>query len=92
MSTRTIIPATIEGAMLANIDVLQLRLCQARFRAADALAAMQAEQRNLAIGTMMPFEQILPECDTLARAVRTLQTWHNRMPSEAEHAAKVGDK
>jgi hypothetical protein len=72
MSTRTIIPATIAGAMLANIDVLQLRLCQARYRAADALAAMRAEQRNLAIGILMDLEHLLPEIDALYRTIRLL--------------------
>jgi hypothetical protein len=73
MNTLTIIPATIDGAMLANIDVLHLRLTQARFRAADALAAMRAEQRNLAIGILMDLEQLLPEIDALYRTVRLLQ-------------------
>ena len=66
------IPATIEGAMLANIDVLHYRLTQARCRAADALAAMRSDQRKLAIGILMDLEQLLPEIDALYRTIRLL--------------------
>jgi hypothetical protein len=69
MTYPVIIPATINGAILANIDVLHYRLTQARFRAADALAAMRAENRNLAIGTLLELEQFLPEIDALYRAI-----------------------
>lgn len=72
MNTLTIIPATIDGAMLANIDVLHFRLTQARFRAADALVAMRADKRNLAIGILLDLEQLLPEIDALYRTVRLL--------------------
>ncbi len=72
MNTLTTISVTIDGAMLANIDVLHLRLTQARFRAADALAAMRAERRNLAIGILVDLEQLLPEIDALYRTVRLL--------------------
>jgi hypothetical protein len=72
MSTLTTIPATINGAILANIDVLHFRLTQARFRAADALAAMRNDKRNLAIGILMDLEQLLPEIDALYRTVRLL--------------------
>lgn len=72
MSTLTIIPATIHGAMLANVDMLQLRLTQARYRAADALTAMRAEKRNLAIGILIDLEQLLPEIDALYRTVMLL--------------------
>lgn len=72
MSTLTNIPAAINSAMLANIDVLHCRLTQARFRAADALAAMRIEKRNLAIGILMDLEQLLPEIDALYRVIRLL--------------------
>ncbi len=72
MSTLTIIPATINGAMIANIDILHYRLAQARFRAADALAAMRAEKRNLAIGILIDLEQFLPEIDALYRTILLL--------------------
>jgi hypothetical protein len=72
MSVLTTIPATVDGAILANIDILHLRLAQARFRAADALTAMRSGQRNLAIGTLIDLEQLLPEIDALYRTVMLL--------------------
>jgi hypothetical protein len=77
MITPTIIPATINGAMLANIDVLHFRLTQARFRAGDALAAMRSENRNLAIGILMDLEHLLPEIDALYRVVQLLHRSHD---------------
>ena len=79
-------------AMHSCLAALAHQLAAATVLAAEARDAMKRNERNLAIGTMMPLEQILPECDTLARAVRTLQTWRNRMPSEADRAAKDGVK
>jgi hypothetical protein len=79
-------------AMQSCLAALAHQLAEAATLAVEARDAMKRNERNLAIGTMMPLEQILPECDTLARAVRTLQTWHNRMPSGAERAAKDGVK
>ena len=72
MSVLTTIPATVDGAILANIDILHLRLAQARFRAADAVTAMRSGQRNLAIGTLIDLEQLLPEIDALYRTVMLL--------------------
>lgn len=72
MSTPSTITSTINSAMLANIDVLHFRLTQARFRAADALAAMRIENRNLAVGMLLDFEQLLPEIDALYRVIRLL--------------------
>lgn len=84
-------PASTCGmAMHACLAALAHQLAEAATLAAEARNAMKKNERNLAIGTMMPLEQILPECDTLARAIRTLQTWRNRMPSDAERAAKGG--
>ena len=83
---------TCSMAMHACLAALAHQLAEAAVLAAEARDAMEKNERNLAIGTMMPLEQILPECDTLARAVRTLQTWRNRMPSEADRAAKDGVK
>ena len=72
MSVLTTIPATVDGAILANIDILHLRLALARFRAADAVTAMRSGQRNLAIGTLIDLEQLLPEIDALYRTVMLL--------------------
>lgn len=72
MTTLTAIPATVDGAILANLDMLQLRLTQARFRAADALTAMRVGQRKLAIGLALDLEQLLPEIDALYRTIMML--------------------
>ena len=79
-----IIPAAIECAMLANIDRLQYRLAQARVCAADALAAMRNDKRNLAIGILMDLEPLLPEIDALYRVIRLLHTSHDLSPSTEE--------
>ena len=79
-------------AMQSCLAALAHQLAEAHKLVADARNAMEKNERNLAIGTMMPLEQILPECDSLARAVRTLQTWRNRMPPDAECTAKGGAK
>lgn len=73
-------------AMRGCLAALAHQLDQAQRRAAEARDAMdpRIQNRNLAIGTIMPLEQILPECDTLVRAVITLHTWKNRMPSMTE--------
>ena len=81
---------TCGKAMQACLAVLAHQLAEATTLAADARDAMEKNERNLAIGTMSPLLRTLPECDALARAVRTLQVWHNRMPSDAERAAKGG--
>jgi hypothetical protein len=77
MTTLTTIPATIDGAILANIDVMHHRLTQARFRAADALAAMRSDNRNLAIGILLDLEEFLPEIDALYRTIRLLHRSRN---------------
>lgn len=53
---------------------------------------MERHEVNLAVGTIMPLEQRIPECDTLVRTVLNLQSWRNRMPSDAELAAEGGAK
>ena len=83
MSTLTNIPATINGAMLANIDVLHCRLTQARFRAADALVAMRAENRKLAVGFLLDLEDLLPKIDALYRVIRLLHRSRN-IPSAGD--------
>jgi hypothetical protein len=79
-------------ALHTCLAALAHQLAEAATLAVEARDAMKRNERNLAIGTMMPLEQILPEFDALARAVRTLQTWRNRMPSEPELAEQGGDK
>ena len=79
-------------AMHACLAALAHQLAEAQTLADDARKAMEANERRLAIGTVMPLEQRLPECDALLKAVLTLHTWRNRMPSEAELAEQGGAK
>ena len=79
-------------AMHACLAALVHQLAEAQKLADDARKAMEANERRLAIGTVMPLEQRLPECDALLKAVLTLHTWRNRMPSEAELAEQGGAK
>ncbi len=77
-------------AMHACLAALAHQLAEAQQLAADARDAMHRNERNLAIGTLLPLEQLLPECDAMVRAVRTLNRWHYRSPTEAQRAAEGG--
>jgi len=77
-------------AMHACLAALAHQLADAQQLAADARDAMHRSDRRLAVGTVMPLEQRLPECEALLRAVLTLHTWRNRMPSDAELAEQGG--
>lgn len=79
-------------AMHACLAALAHQLAEAQKLADDARKAMEQNERRLAIGTIMPLEQRQPECDALLRAVLTLHTWRNRMPSDAELAEQGGAK
>lgn len=78
-------------AMHACLAALAHQLAEAQQRAVDARNAMERREVDLAIGTVMPLEQVVPECETLLRTVRTLQRWYQRLPqTEVEHAAEGG--
>ncbi len=74
-------------AIHANLYSLVYQLDAARQLALDARDAMEAHQRNLAVGTVMPLETVLPDCLTLLRSVLVLQTWLNQIPAAQENAA-----
>lgn len=76
-------------AIYGNLVALTHQLDHAHNLAAEAREAMdpRMQNRNLAIGTMIPLQQILPECDALVRAVLTLHTWKNRLPAPTEGGA-----
>lgn len=65
-------PTNLNEVILANIVALHDRLGDALTRAALAREAMRDGQRNLAIGTILEFECILPECEALFRTVLLL--------------------
>ena len=77
----------MEMAIHANLAALALQLENARFMAVCATEAMEAQDRNLALGTMLPLERVLPQCETLLRAALALQSWCNQLPSQKGGAA-----
>lgn len=72
----------MEMAIHANLAALALQLENARLMAVCATEAMEAQNRNLAMGTMLPLERILPQCETLLRAALALQSWRNQLPMQ----------
>lgn len=78
------IDEAIDTAIHAYLAVLTLRLQQAETCAVEAGAALTAGKRNLAIGTVLPLERMLPECDALFRAALIL---HRMEPQYGEGGA-----
>lgn len=74
-------------AMHANLAALAYQLADASKLVTSARDAMEAHNRNLAIGTVLPLDRILPECVTLLRSVLALQSWHNQLPTQEGGAA-----
>lgn len=74
-------------AISACLNALVQQLGEAQCLALQARDAMSFNRHNLAIGTILPLEQQLPECDALLRAVLTLNTARNRVASTAGGAA-----
>jgi len=79
-------------AMHACLAALVHQLAEAQQLAVDARDAMERHDVNLAVGTVMPLEQRIPECETLVRVVLNLQSWRHRMPSDTELAEQGGAK
>ena len=74
-------------AMHANLAALSYQLADASQLVTGARDAMEAHNRNLAIGTVLPLDRILPECVTLLHSVLALQSWHNQLPTQEGGAA-----
>ena len=74
-------------AMHANLAALAYQLDDASKLVTYARNAMEAHNRNLAVGTVLPLERILPECVSLLRSVLALQSWHNQLPTQQGGAA-----
>jgi hypothetical protein len=74
-------------AMHANLAALAYQLDDASKLVTYARNAMEAHNRNLAVGTVLPLERILPECVTLLCSVLALQSWHNQLPTQDGGAA-----
>lgn len=71
-------------AIHACLAALAHQLADAQHLAADARSAMERGELNLALGSIMPLEQRLPECEVLVHAVLSLKSWRNSMPSQTE--------
>jgi hypothetical protein len=74
-------------AMHANLAALAYQLDDASKMVTSARDAMEAHERNWAIGIVLPLERILPDCVTLLRSVIALQSWHNQLPTQQGGAA-----
>lgn len=64
--------AVIQNAIAANLAALTQRLNEAASLAKEASEAMEQGQQNQAIGTIMSFEQMLPEAQALFNAAIAL--------------------
>jgi hypothetical protein len=60
---------TMNAAILGNLEMLSHRLAAASALAEEAAGAMRNEYRNLAIGTILPLEEMLPEIEALYRVI-----------------------
>ena len=74
----------IHTAIHAYLAVLILRLQHAEKLAVEAVAALSTGRRNLAIGTVLPLEKMLPECEALFRAALIL---HRMEPQSRDGGA-----
>ena len=68
---------TIQNAIAANLAALTHRLTQAAELAKQAHEAMEQGEQNLAIGTIIDFERLLPETQALYNAAMALHRGRN---------------
>lgn len=62
----------IQTAIAANLAALSERLSEAAMLAKEAHEAMEQDNQNLAIGTVLDFERRLPEAQALFAAAMAL--------------------
>lgn len=62
----------IDAAIAANLAALAQRLDEAAHRVHEAAQAMANRQHNLAIGTLLTIEELLPEAQALFSATLAL--------------------
>ena len=62
----------IQNAIAANLAALTQRLTQAAELAKEAHAAMERGEQNMAIGTIVDFDRMLPEAQALYNAAIAL--------------------
>ncbi len=68
--------AIYKNAIAANIAALAQRLSDAAALAEEATTAMEDGNQNQAIGTILEFEQLLPEAQALFNAAIALHRSH----------------
>lgn len=63
-------PESVNAAIIAaNLVALHARLKIALAMVTDASRAMTADNQNLAMGSILDLESIIPECDALYRTI-----------------------
>ena len=67
----------IQNAIAANLAALSERLSEAAALAKEAQEAMEQDNQNLAIGTVLDFEKRLPEAQALFAAAMALHRGNN---------------
>jgi hypothetical protein len=70
----------------ANLDALYLLLRQATKLADDARLAMAEGKQNLAIGTIIDIERVLPDCEALYRTVLLLHRSRDSFEQNEVHS------
>jgi hypothetical protein len=63
------LPIAHAAIITANLEALHIRLQYATRLADAALVAMAEDNQPRAIGTILEYERILPECDALFRTI-----------------------
>lgn len=66
---------TFDHALGASLTALASKLTQAQQAASEAAVAMDNGDQPLAMGTLMPLERILPECQMVLTAIFALRRW-----------------
>lgn len=57
------------AVIAANLEALHIRLQHCVRQVGEARIAMADAKQNLAVGTVVELEQLLPECDALIRTI-----------------------
>jgi len=84
MSTRNY--SSKAAIIAANLDALYLLLRQATKLADDARLAMAEGKQNLAIGTIIDIERVLPDCEALYRTVLLLHRSRDSFEQNEVHS------
>ena len=75
MSSRLTTNATV---IAANLEALHIRLQHCMRQVGEARIALADARQNLAVGTILELEQLLPECDALIRTILLMHRSRDR--------------